>query len=127
MSAAKTKLFRWGWRVAVTYGVATHLMFLLKENEPEYLFCLILALVHLAIALPGLLFSGDHQVEWYRLTLFLPLVSIWGTFLPAATLDLSGLAYPIFLATAIVFLGAPLVWLIGAIVIRRPHIPGRAH
>jgi hypothetical protein len=129
MSPDKQRLLTTGLVPGLGCGVGSHLMFLLKEHEPEYLASLIVCAVHLGIALPGLLFRREAQVRWYRRALVIPVSCVCPAFLLASGLE-SGSLFVVAVWGALVVLPlAPLVWLVGALYVSTPirEGPGRVN
>jgi hypothetical protein len=115
VTAAQAKMFRWGLTVAIGYALASCIIFLLKDDRSNGLFCMCIFLFYLLVSLPGQAFRNDWQVDWYRRALFLPLAVPWGLVLVAVILDFTEFAKVAWIAAMLAVLVAPVVWLVGAL------------
>ena len=115
MIPAKAKLLRWGAVVGLNHGLTGHIMFVLKDHRPNYLFCLTVILVHFAFSLPGLLLRGERQVDWYRRSFFLPLALPWAMAVLGAAMNFDALGTAALAAAMLAVFVTPVVWLIGAL------------
>jgi hypothetical protein len=111
----KVRLLRWGTVVGLNHGLTGYLMFILKDHNPNTLFCVAIFLVHFAFSLPGLLLRGDRQVDWYRRSFFVPLTLPWGMAVLGAAMNFDALCTASLAAAMLAVFVTPVIWLIGAL------------
>jgi hypothetical protein len=123
MRPAQQHLVGLGFRLGLVYPTATYVMSYIQHNVVSMEFCAILFGIHFCLSLPALLMPSDRQVEWYRCALFLPWSSIWAGVLLAVSPDgHENLLAPVVACAALLaLLGAPVVWLVGALWIWRSN------
>jgi hypothetical protein len=120
MRSAGERLLDHGITAGVAASVLTHLMLLARHDEPDFAACLVVFTVFASLAGIGAAFlANGRQVTWYRRCVFVPTTVVYGLAIVTSAIEWQPLAWFTLLSIAGLFLGAPAIWLIGAVWIRR--------